>query len=504
MKELHSLIEKLNNNDPLAFDEIYKRCSGHVAFVCHKFCGSKEDAEEVVQDTFLIAFKKAGTLKSETFMGYLRKIAIHESLRKRNENLRLQNYVVSVDEQTENIPELNTIFLPEQHLQDKENRAELLRIIKSLPKIQWEMVYMYYYADFSTKEISILYDCSESNVYNTLRRARKAIKSKLEGMGKKAVVKGMALLPLAALFFMEEEIFAASYIPAAVQSIAEVGIAEITAVAGEITSAAATSIKGYAIVASVVAVCTVSAVLYFALRPTVEEYPVYEPYEPAYEIYTPYKEPDDTIEDTPYEEPDDITDEIAEETEPPPYVADEPEQAQEEITPDVLLEEQEEITPDVLPEEPAAIVEEPAEEPEPHIEEELLEEPLEEELLEEELLEEEPYEPMPDTTPEPEPIEEPEPIHVDRTAEIMASLAVATTSEAVNSIINYYGFTFSNQIQIPTDGLLRFYTANEGSGYILIGTRINDDGTGWHMRFELYSNGQRPLDTRELFRWMEE
>ena len=61
-KGFHDLIEKLNSGDLSAFDEIYARSCKHIAFVCSKFCDNKEDVEEVLQDTYLIAFKKAGEL----------------------------------------------------------------------------------------------------------------------------------------------------------------------------------------------------------------------------------------------------------------------------------------------------------------------------------------------------------------------------------------------------------------------------------------------------------
>jgi len=471
-KALYSLIEKLNNSDPLAFEEIYKRCSGHVAFVCHKFCDSKEDAEEVVQDTFLIAFKKAGTLKSETFMGYLRKIAIHESLRKRNANLRTQNYVVSVDdEQTENLPELNTDFLPEQHLQDKENRTELLRIIKSLPVIQWEMIYMFYYADFSTKEIALLYDCSESNVYNTLRRARNTIKSKLEGTDSKYSLKGMALAPLAALFFIEEEIFAASYIPTAAPSIVA---ADVVGKAATLTS---TSTKAYAVAVCVLAVCGVSVAVYFASLPNAAGYePTYDSYAelPIYEEEPPTYEIEEPIEYEPQYEP---------------YIPYEPQEYEAKPYEPTIEE----------PYEPQA-AEQPtyvptAQEPSELHEEITIYEPLEEEP------EDEPYEPKPEEEPyEPEP----DPIPIDRTPEILAALAGTNTAEDVARIINHYGFVFDTQIQISTDLRFRFYVTNEGSGDILIGIAAYEDGSAWRMRFEHFAGGQMPADRTDLFRWMGE
>ena len=451
-KAFHNLIEKLNHGDQLAFDELYKRCSGHVAFVCQKFCDSKEDVEEVVQDTFVIAFKKVGELRGDTLMAYLRKIAIHESLRKRNANLRVQQYVVSVDdEQTERHHELDTDFLPEEYLQNKENRIELLQVIKSLPKMQWKMIYMYYYASLSTNEMAVLLDCTTQHVYKTLHIARKTIKGKLEGTGKKKAAKGTASASLAALFFMEEQAFAASYVSIAAPSIAGAGVA------GKAATTTATSIKGYVIAACALAVCAATAAVYVVSQPAAEDYV----YVPTYEIYVPAAEAPATVED--------MEDIVREEA--PLETLPEPTEEVQQSEPVV------EVSTEALGQ-----VEEPGGIPEP--------EPPEAFVDENEL----------DEPDEPEPAPEP----IDRTPEILAALAAAGTPGDVASIVRRYGFQLETSMRHATGRLYRFYTLNEGGGGILIGTVAYEDGTGWRMRFQHFAGGQMPVDTLDRFRFMEQ
>ncbi|MCL2406279.1 MAG: hypothetical protein FWC92_12160 [Defluviitaleaceae bacterium] len=102
-----------------------KRSCASVAFMCHKFCDNHEDAEEVVQDTFLIAFKKTSDLQFNTFtayLAYLRKIAIHESFRKRKASSRRAEYFVSSDKLPEDYKELDENILPAEALSNKERR----------------------------------------------------------------------------------------------------------------------------------------------------------------------------------------------------------------------------------------------------------------------------------------------------------------------------------------------------------------------------------------------
>ena len=112
-------------------------CSGHIAFVCQKFCATKEDAEEVVQDTFMIAYRKANELIADTLLGYLRRIAINECYRKRDS--RQQYTFDNKDDEIESDPEVDENFLPEESLLNAERRTRLLQTIEMLPKVQQEM-----------------------------------------------------------------------------------------------------------------------------------------------------------------------------------------------------------------------------------------------------------------------------------------------------------------------------------------------------------------------------
>ena len=282
------LIEQLNNGDLSAFDEIYKRCSAPIAFLCQKFCDSKEDAEEVVQDTFVIAYKKATELRGDTLLAYLRKIAIHECFRKRDKNSQRYEYIVRSDMFVEDQQELDESLLPEEALENKERQDELLQIINQLPKNRREMVYLFYYADFSIEEIARLYDCTANNVYQTLFAARSTIRSQLGGEGKKTA-KVTAFVPIGALFLAEEQVFAASYVSMAAPSVAGTGIA------GTSLTTMAKSFNGYVITACAAAVCVVSVAAFVALQPAAEDYV----YEPTYEVYVPVAEEaaDDGMED---------------------------------------------------------------------------------------------------------------------------------------------------------------------------------------------------------------
>ena len=473
--ELSILLEKFKSGDQQAFDEIYRHCYRYVAFLCSKLCYNKEDMEEAVQDTFMDIFKKCQQLRGDTFLALLRRIAVYKCYDKREKTQAYSEHIVYYDGEThmEHV-ELNENFLPAEYLENKERRTELVLIINDLSPKQREMIYLYYYAGLNTEEIARLQKCNSVNVRKTLHKARNTIKSKLTGQSKKKSGRYMVGVALGPILFMEAETFSIGY-----------GSTSIVGALGVADKAAGASVGNAVAAIAACAVCVGVAVTaaYFILRPDTEEY---MPQEIVVETNIPLQETEAVVE----EEFEEFVEEEPLEEEPfeePTDIVDEPDEEYESI-PEYEVQ-------DYIPQEDVPLIVAEPGEPE---EVEEPEEPEELETPEESYESEELPEPY-----EPEPEFEPEPIHIDRTPEILAALAIAATSEEVNWIIIYYGFSRSTQMRTSIDELLRFYFIDDGSGEILIGIAEYEDGSNWRMRFEHYSDGERPIRTSDLFRWME-
>lgn len=473
-ENLGELIERLKTGDESAFEEIYNRCNKHIAFVCSKFCITREDVEEVVQDTFLVVFKKSDELIGETFLTYLRKIAVNLCYQKHKKNSRNQEFVVT-EEEIENQIDIDADFLPESYLENKEKQGKLLSIIDSLPKNQREAVYLYYYFEIKTEEIARLLDCEAGNVRIILHRARKTIKSKLEGVedaDNRKWIKGMALVPLADVFFMEEQAFIAGYIDTVAVSASSIGSVAKLNIASKIS-------KSY-VVACAVIVCVACVTLYFVLQQENAGQEIVEmqtgnasseSYEQNYETYN--SELDNEYEPQSSE------------------VYNEDEQQAIDINGDYEAQ-----TSDVNTKQEPQTVEVDTEQE--HQAAENVQEP-ESPVVEQDREDNAEIDHEENTTEE----SESELAHVDRTTEILTALASASTRGDVDRIVSYFGFDVANQMRRSTDERLRFYVTNEGSGDILIGTAMHEDGSGWRMRFQHFSNGKMNLDTFELFHFME-
>ena len=211
LENFDQIIERARKKDQAAYRILYDHYYGRVMFACLKICRNKQDAEDIVQDTFFIFYKnlnKIDELANEAMVGaWLKKTAIHECYRKKKaKNVRNEHEAYSMDETDIELADNDETFLPEQYLYEKEQREELVAIIDSLPQKQSEAIYLFYYAGMSASEIAELQNSNDTNVWKTLSNARKNLKQKIINSGKFVVAP--MLISLFVILQTEEQVFA--------------------------------------------------------------------------------------------------------------------------------------------------------------------------------------------------------------------------------------------------------------------------------------------------------
>jgi len=455
--ELNALLIKFKDGDQEAFEEIYKHSHGQIAFLCSKLCYNKEDIEEVVQDTFMAAFKKVDELRGDTLLALLRKIAARGCYHK-NKKITVDNFVFSGLDDIPESMETKEDFLPEEYLHNKERQAEILRIINDLPTKQREMIYMYYYAGINTEEIAKLNDCASVNIRQTLYVARNTIKSKIEGKTKSKTGTYMAGagVSIAAILLAEEQAFAAEYVGASVVGASTAGALDIAGkIAVPTTTAAVSGTTVAATAACVIVACAIVVSGYLALGSNVEEVEISE--STAAALIQEASELENSIE------------EVIEEEEQL-YIPNSSEYS-------INMYESYQVYETVEPEttEPVIAEIEAAALPQPQPQTPQAEEP-----------------PPPETEPE----------IVDRTREVLAVLAGAATPGDINNIIARYGFVRTAQIRSTLEKQYSFYVLNEGSGEIMVGIGIYEDDSPARIKFEHFQTGQRPTCVLDLRDWL--
>ena len=76
---MHETIIKAQNGDRSAMTEIYNITCKELLYYCLKLCGNENDAEDLLQDTYLTVFEKLSQYRrNKNFKGWLHTIAFHK------------------------------------------------------------------------------------------------------------------------------------------------------------------------------------------------------------------------------------------------------------------------------------------------------------------------------------------------------------------------------------------------------------------------------------------
>lgn len=167
---LEKLINETKQKKLKAQAELYKRYSSTLFSVCLKYASSYADAQDILQDSFMVIFDKINQYSGKgSFEGWLKRISINTALQR----YRKAGVFNIINE--ENISEVNVEVDEEEISLDF-----LLRIIQELPD-RYRMVFNLYVLDgYSHKEISEMLEISIGTSKSNLARSRQILKDKIE------------------------------------------------------------------------------------------------------------------------------------------------------------------------------------------------------------------------------------------------------------------------------------------------------------------------------------
>ena len=172
MKEnIDQYIRKCVNNDREAQLKIYQLFSPVLYGLCLKYMRNEDDAKDVFQEAFVIAFQKMEQYRFDgSFEGWLKRIFINkllETLKKKKKGVLFLD-VFDTDIADDEEIELAPI-----------EQEKLLEYIKELPD-QYRMVFnLYIFEKMKHKEIAKLLEISEGTSKSNLNRAKSILKKKI-------------------------------------------------------------------------------------------------------------------------------------------------------------------------------------------------------------------------------------------------------------------------------------------------------------------------------------
>ena len=168
---IERLLHECKKNNTQAQEQLYKLLAPKLFAVCLKYSRNHEEAQDNLQESFLIIFDKLKQFKNEgSFEGWAKRLVVNYVLQQyRNQGTFLE--LVS-----------DNIFVVEEvEIDDESVTMEfLLKIIQELPD-RYRLVFNLYAVDgYSHKEIAKMLEINEGTSKSNLARAKMILKEKIQ------------------------------------------------------------------------------------------------------------------------------------------------------------------------------------------------------------------------------------------------------------------------------------------------------------------------------------
>jgi RNA polymerase sigma factor (sigma-70 family) len=166
--DLEKLINECKKNDRKAQEQLYKEYSSKLFSVCLKYSRNYTEAQDNLQEVFLLVFKKINQFGFKgSFDGWLKRVTVNYVLQQYRTETKL-HLVTEVADEIEEV-EIETVSL-----------EFLLKIIQELPD-RYRMVFNLNVIDgFSHQEIAEMLDITIGTSKSNLHRAKAILKDKIE------------------------------------------------------------------------------------------------------------------------------------------------------------------------------------------------------------------------------------------------------------------------------------------------------------------------------------
>lgn len=168
-------VQQTLGGHPKAFESIVRKYEKTLLNVAFRIVSGREDAEDVVQGTFVKAYTKLSTFKMNLkFFSWLYRIAINEALNLLKEKRRFSELS---DDMT------SAEKAPDEKLEDRHQAQELQWALRELPFDSRVVLVLRHFMDLSYQEMAAILDIPEKTVKSRLFTARHTLRGKLSKKG---------------------------------------------------------------------------------------------------------------------------------------------------------------------------------------------------------------------------------------------------------------------------------------------------------------------------------
>jgi RNA polymerase sigma-70 factor (ECF subfamily) len=175
------LVGRIRAGDAPAFEQLYKQHSTRLYNLASRMIGGHGEADDLLQDIFLLAYRKLGSFRGESSLGtWLYRLAMNHCLDV------LRNRQTRMDYQTDSLDEPDAAPLAARvPLVGAVSRIDLERAIDTLPPACRAAFLLHDVEGFGHQEVGAMLGVSEGTSKSQVHKARMRIRSYLAHGGKK-------------------------------------------------------------------------------------------------------------------------------------------------------------------------------------------------------------------------------------------------------------------------------------------------------------------------------
>jgi RNA polymerase sigma-70 factor (ECF subfamily) len=168
------LAEKIRAGDSGAFEELYRQHATRLYNLAYRMAGTANDADDLLQDVFLLAYRKIGSFRGESSLGtWLYRLAMNHCLDVlRSRQARMGHQTDSLDEDAAPVPSSAPAL-------GAVNRIDLERAIGQLPRACRAAFLLHDVEGFGHQEVGAILGISEGTSKSQVHKARLRIRAYL-------------------------------------------------------------------------------------------------------------------------------------------------------------------------------------------------------------------------------------------------------------------------------------------------------------------------------------
>lgn len=165
------IIQKAKMGDPKAVEMLYKHFYGFAMGVALRYSYNKEEACEIVNDSFMKVFDKLNSYDSKnSFKGWFRRIIVNTAIDYYRKNAK---YKAVLDIEYAHLSELNASVI------DDLSKEDILNLLQNLPNMLRIVFNMYEIEGYSHNEIAEKLTIPSSTSRTYLARAKEKLREKI-------------------------------------------------------------------------------------------------------------------------------------------------------------------------------------------------------------------------------------------------------------------------------------------------------------------------------------